>query len=257
MTNLGVKDMPGLMILDDTKSEDVSSDILTDYVKKYRFKGDFTTDNLVEFLGKWKDGTWPVYMKTEAPPMPGSEEEYDHGVKVVVGSTFLETVNDKKKFVLIQMYISDLSPVYGLGSRYVKVAEHYKHHRDVVVAKINAQRNDLTHDMAPLGIKMTNLPTMVLYPKKEVTRFSDRTMVAVPVQYHGKWTADSIIAWVNSHRFAGEDKDAPAKDELVELLDAEDIVVGAPSLAEQMEASIPNDAIDQKEATENVEKMEL
>ena len=66
--------------------------------EKYKMEGDFTCERLEEFVRKMANGDLKPFIKSQ--PIPEQTDD----VKIVVGKTFDEIVNDEKKDVLIEFY---------------------------------------------------------------------------------------------------------------------------------------------------------
>ncbi|KAJ7384503.1 Protein disulfide-isomerase A3 [Desmophyllum pertusum] len=113
-----------------TDGDDPVAAIKSDDGSKYVMKKDFSVDNFKAFLNEYFDGELKPYIKSE--PVP---ENNDGPVKVVVGETFDEIVNDPKK---------DLEDV-----------------KDIVIAKIDATANDVPPPFAVQGF-----PTLYFAPMK-------------------------------------------------------------------------------------------
>ena len=76
-------------------------------------------------------------------------------VKVVVGSTFEETVFDKTKDVLIEFYAPWCGHCKTLEPTYKKLAKKFKKYENLVIAKFDATAND-----APPEFEFKGFPTI-------------------------------------------------------------------------------------------------
>lgn len=114
----------------------------------------FTVDALETFVNEFKDDKLKPYIKSEAVP-----ENNDGPVKVVVGETFDEIVNDPTKDVLIEFYAPWCGHCKTLEPKFNELGEKLKDVKDVVIAKMDATAND-----APPPFEVQGFPTLYWAP---------------------------------------------------------------------------------------------
>jgi len=150
------------------------------YDAKYKYEGKFSLDGVIDFFQKFSDGQLAKWVRSEDVP----EEEWEPGqVKVVVGKTFDEVVNDPDKDVLIEFYAPWCGHCKALEPKYKEVAAKLKNYSDVVVAKMDATANDWPRDK----FEVSGYPTIYFVPAKEGAR---------PVKYDGGRDVDEIVKFV-------------------------------------------------------------
>ena len=105
--------------------------------KKYSMTDKFSVDNLRNFAQQFVNGELEPYIKSE--PIP---EDNDGPVKVVVGRTFEEIVNDETKDVLIEFYAPWCGHCKSLAPKYEELGEKLKDDPNIVIAKSDGTAND-------------------------------------------------------------------------------------------------------------------
>merc|ERR1712168_732636 len=114
----------------------------------------FSVENLESFVKEFKGGKLKPYIKSE--PIP---ESNDGPVKVVVGETFDQIVNDPTKDVLIEFYAPWCGHCKTLEPKYNELGEKLAGVKDVVIAKMDATAND-----APPPFDVQGFPTLYWAP---------------------------------------------------------------------------------------------
>jgi protein disulfide isomerase family A protein 3 len=123
--------------------------------QKFVMADEFTVERLQAFTEQFLDGKLKPYIKSE--PVP---ESNDGPVKVVVGSTFNEIVNDPTKDVLIEFYAPWCGHCKSLAPKYEELATKLKEETDIVIAKMDATANDV-----PKPYEVRGFPTIYYAPK--------------------------------------------------------------------------------------------
>lgn len=104
----------------------------------------------------------------KSQPVPKRQEG---PVKIVVGKTFEEIVNDKTKDVLIEFYAPWCGHCKQLEPKYKKLAKKLKNEKNLVIAKIDATAND-----SPMEYQVSGFPTIFFAPadnKKEPVKYEE------------------------------------------------------------------------------------
>lgn len=181
-------------------------------MKKYKPETDEITEaNTLAFVSGFFDGTLKPHLMSEEVP-----EDWDAApVKVIVGKNFNDVVLDKSKNVLVEFYAPWCGHCKQLAPIYDELGEKYKDNADVVIAKMDATKNEVEE------VKVTSFPTLK-YFKKETNEVID---------YNGGRTLEDLSAFIDSDGKSGagpsdedleedieeveeEDEAADAKDEL-------------------------------------------
>jgi len=116
----------------------------------------FSVDALEKFANAFNNGELKPYIKSEAVP-----ESNDGPVKVIVGETFEELVNDPTKDVLIEFYAPWCGHCKSLEPKYNELGEKLKGAgvKDIVIAKMDATAND-----SPPEYEVRGFPTIYFKP---------------------------------------------------------------------------------------------
>jgi len=120
----------------------------------YKMTEDFSVSNLEKFATEFKNGELKPFIKSEKVP-----ENNDGPVKVVVGETFDEIVNDPTKDVLIEFYAPWCGHCKSLEPKYTELGDKLKDVKDVVIAKMDATANDV-----PPPYQVSGFPTIFFAP---------------------------------------------------------------------------------------------
>ncbi|KAL9986344.1 hypothetical protein ACROYT_G000482 [Oculina patagonica] len=159
------------------ESDDPVATIKSDDGSKYAMKEKFSVDTFKAFLQDYFDGNLKPYIKSE--PIP---EENDGPVKVVVGETFDEIVNDETKDVLIEFYAPWCGHCKSLEPVYKELGEKLADVKDIVIAKMDATANDV-----PSPFEVQGFPTLYFAPMK-----GKKT----PKKYNGGRDVDSFVEYL-------------------------------------------------------------
>jgi len=139
-----------------------------------------TAETATAFATQSLEGTYPSFKKSE--PIPATN---DDAVKVIVGKTFADIVNDKEKDVFVEFYApwcghcKKLAPVWDeLGEIFEDKAPN------VVIAKMDATSNAL-----PDEIEIQGFPTLIFFPADN----------KAGIQYNEDRDLDSMKQFVLEH----------------------------------------------------------
>lgn len=171
---------------------------MKDDIEKYRpIKGEhdencFREANVQKFVQDYIDGKVPQHYLTEDLP-----EDWDSKpCKYLTGSNFDEVAMDKSKNVLVEFYAPWCGHCKQLAPIWDKLAESFEDQDDIVVAKMDATLNELSHT------KIRSFPTIRLY-KKETNEVAE---------YNGERTQEGITKFLKTDGVYGQA--APEHDEL-------------------------------------------
>ena len=117
-------------------------------------------------------------------------------MQYLTGSNFDEVVKDKSKNVLVEFYAPWCGHCKQLSPIWDKLAESLEDNEDVVVAKMDATVNELSHT------RVRSFPTIRLYKK-------DTNEVA---EYNGERTLEGLTKFLKTDGVYGQA--APDHDEL-------------------------------------------
>jgi len=177
---------------------------MKDDIEKYRpVKGEhdencFREANVQKFVQDYLDGKVPQHFLTEDLP----EDWNSKPCKYLTGSNFDEVVMDKTKNVLVEFYAPWCGHCKQLSPIWDKLAESLESQDDVIVAKMDATVNELSHT------RVRSFPTIRLYKKesKDVA------------EYNGERTLEGLTKFLKSdgvYGMAAPDEPEPAPhDEL-------------------------------------------
>lgn len=145
--------------------------------EKFVMSEEFSPERLQTFVQQFLDGQLTPHIKSE--PVPTSNEG---PVKVVVGSTFKEIVNDPTKDVLIEFYAPWCGHCKSLAPKYDELAEKLKNEDSIVIAKMDATANDV-----PKPYDVKGFPTIYFAPKGSKNN---------PRSYEGGREVDEFIKYL-------------------------------------------------------------
>ncbi|XP_041464470.1 protein disulfide-isomerase A3-like [Lytechinus variegatus] len=146
--------------------------------EKFVMSENFSLTTLRTFIQAFVDGELEPYIKSE--PIPASN---DGPVKVVVGKTFDEIVNDETKDVLIEFYAPWCGHCKSLEPKYNELGEKLSGDENIVIAKMDATANDVPQ---PYDVK--GFPTLYWAPMNGKSS---------PKKYEGGREVDDFVKFIN------------------------------------------------------------
>jgi len=152
-------------------------------------------DSVTAWINEFLAGTLAPTIKSEEIPADNSGP-----VKVIVGKTFDQIVNDPTKDVLVEFYAPWCGHCKALVPVFEEVGLAVAHVSSVVIAKIDATANDVT---PTLGIR--GFPTIKLF------RANDK---ANPLDYEGDRSKEDFLSFLQDNVHLKYDSPAPLRDEL-------------------------------------------
>ena len=111
--------------------------------------------DVTKFVKDFKAGSLKPHLKSESLP----EVETEDGLTTIVGSTWDRIVNDPKKEVLVEYYVSWCAHCMALAHTYAELATEVEEIGDLVIAKMNYVDNEVA------GLHVRQYPTIKFYPK--------------------------------------------------------------------------------------------
>ncbi|XP_071500821.1 protein disulfide-isomerase A4-like [Diadema antillarum] len=153
----------------DDSGEDINVGIWGADKRKFRLdpEEEFDSDVLREFIRQWQNDDLKPVIKSQ--PVPKKSKA---AVKTVVGKTFDQVVLDKSKDVLIEFYAPWCGHCKKLEPVYKKLGKKYEKSQNLVIAKMDATANDISHS----AYEVSGFPTIY---------FSKATDKDNPVKFSG------------------------------------------------------------------------
>jgi protein disulfide isomerase len=134
-------------------------------------------ENLEQFAEGVVNGSLIPYIKSAPRP-----ENNNEPVKIVVGNTFEEIVNDATKDVLIYFHSPWCGECLEIDKKLVKLAKKLKDDKNIVIASMDATTND-----APKQYIIKGFPSIFI-----ATKASKMT----PKVFEGKYEVDELLAFI-------------------------------------------------------------
>lgn len=174
---------------------------LTEGVDKYA--PDFTElteENLAKFGQDYLDGNLQKHLNSEDIP-----EDWDaKPVKVLVGKNFEAVAFDETKDVLVEFYAPWCGHCKQLVPIYDELAEKFKDHASVVIAKMDSTANEVN------DVTVKGFPTIKFFPKGAGRKIVD---------YSGGRTLEDFVAFLDGiHDEGAEDEKADSAEEVKDEL---------------------------------------
>ncbi|XP_064647427.1 protein disulfide-isomerase A4-like isoform X2 [Lineus longissimus] len=179
----------------DDSGEDMNIGCFDEKEKKYPMapmEDGFDSSEIRAFLKKFKDGELKPMIKSQ--PVPKKQGN----VKVVVGKSFEDIVNDKTKDALIEFYAPWCGHCKSLAPIYDKMAKELSSEKNLVIAKIDSTAND-----APGQYEVSGFPTIYFAPSNNKDN---------PIKFEGERDADGMKKFMKEHATVSFGKSA--KEEL-------------------------------------------
>ncbi|KAG8548155.1 hypothetical protein GDO81_026405, partial [Engystomops pustulosus] len=123
-------------------------------------------------------------------------------VKVLVGKNFEEVAYDETKNVFVEFYAPWCSHCKELEPIWEELAEKYKDHENVVIAKIDATENEID------GLRVRGFPNLRFFPAGP-----ERKMI----EYTKNRTVDLFSKFIDSGGVLPQDEE----EKIIEALEAE------------------------------------
>jgi len=177
----------------------------TDMVKYKPESTDFTAAMLTQFVQDFFDKKIKPHLLTQEIPADWN----DKPVKVLVGKNFETVARDPTKTVLVEFYAPWCGHCKQLAPIYDQLAENFKDHEEIVIAKMDSTVNELE------DVKVQSFPTIKLFLK-------DTNKI---VDYNGERTLEALTKFVETRGAEGatptdegaDDEDDDEKDQKDEL----------------------------------------
>jgi protein disulfide-isomerase A1 len=160
------------------------------------FEDDLNEAEVFKFGKDYLDRKVPRQYLSEKLP----KDWNDYPVKMLTGDNFEEVLKDKSKNILVDYYAPWCGHCKALHPVWDELAETLKDQKDVLMAKMDATLNELSHTI------IRSFPTIRLYKKDRKEPFSEH------VEYNGERTLEGIKKFLDTDGVYG--LAAPDKDEL-------------------------------------------
>jgi len=166
-------------------------DLTSEQMKKFAFKGSEITGSTIDtFLQDYTDGKVEQVLKSEDIPT-----KHEGDIRTIVQKTFQAEVIEADQDVLVEFYAPWCGHCKELQPKYSALATSLKEVKTVVIAKVNAETNELPK------VKIEGFPTIKLWPagKKDT-----------PVDYTGERTEEGLMAFLKehaTHKWFGDKRD--------------------------------------------------
>jgi protein disulfide-isomerase A1 len=142
---------------------------------RFMFKDpEVNPENVKKFLDGFLKGELEPHIKSEEIPAKN-----DGPVKVVVAHTFDEIVFDGSKDVFVEFYAPWCKHCKELAPEFEKLGKKFASHETVVIAKIDATKNDVP-------VEVEGFPTMMLFSSSSKEG----------IRYEGERKAAAIESWL-------------------------------------------------------------
>eukprot|EP01035_Chromulina_nebulosa_P018608 gene18608-24337_t len=160
-------------------------------IKKYVFKGEFTSDELSSFINSYFEGNLIPFLKSE-DILP---EDTAGPVKVVKGYSFKDIVVNNDKDVLIEFYAPWCGHCKQLAPTWDELGNIFAKNDNVVIAKMDATANEVDHP----GLSVKGFPSIYFFKGNDKTK---------PIKYENKRELDDFISYIeaNAHHDTTHDE---------------------------------------------------
>ncbi|KAK8802121.1 hypothetical protein WA158_006516 [Blastocystis sp. Blastoise] len=124
-------------------------------MKKYKFEGEFTEEELNQFVNNYNLGKLTPFLKSE--PIP---ETQNGPVYTIVGKSFNDIALDETKNVLIKFYAPWCGHCKALAPAYIELAKSLADRKDIIIAEMDATANEVDHP----EVQIRGFPTIKFFP---------------------------------------------------------------------------------------------
>ena len=181
------------------RGDDLLVGLLAKENERYAYEDeDVTVDGLNDFIEAYLAGDLNPVRKSQPAP-----SKQTGPVKVVVGETFKEIVEDPEKDVLIEFYAQWCGHCKALEPVYSSLAKKFKKNDKLVIAKIDGTENEF-----PEHYQVSGFPTIYFVPAGENP---------TPVLFEGERKLKKFVKFLKKHALfslGSSKKKSEEKDEL-------------------------------------------
>ena len=149
-----------------------------DAFNKYKSQGT-TLEELEEFIKAYSNKELAPYFKSEPTP----EEEFEMGVKVLTGKSYMQEISDPEKDVLVLYYTPDHPKCKEFLPMYEKLAKETRKWEGFAPMKMNVDRNEVD------GLKLKMIPHLRLFPRDNKEG----------IMYFGEYTKTAVKGFLREH----------------------------------------------------------
>jgi len=166
-------------------------DLTTEQMKKFAFEGSEITGSAIDnFLQDYTNGKINQVLRSEEIPT-----KQDGDIRQIVQKTFHAEVIEADQDVLVEFYAPWCGHCKELQPKYSALATSLKDVKTVVIAKVNAETNELPQ------VKIEGFPTIKLWPAGKKN---------APIDYHGERTEEGLVTFLKehvTHKWFGDKRD--------------------------------------------------
>jgi protein disulfide-isomerase A1 len=160
-------------------------------MKKYMFasSGDALVGSLESTFDDDLAAFEKLYVAGEVAPTLKSAEptdDSDEAVKVIVGTQFKERVIDTEQDVLLEFYAPWCGHCKALAPKYEELAESFADVKSIMIAKIDAEANEVDHP----GVDVKGFPTILFFPANDKQN---------PIAYDGERDVEGFTKFLKQH----------------------------------------------------------
>lgn len=145
-------------------------------MNKYNFNEEINAETLASFVKRVQAGEVELFLKSA--PVPESNDE---PVKVVVGSTFKETILESEKEFLVEFYAPWCGHCKNLAPHYDAAAAKLASNPNIVLVKVDSTLNEVA------GVDIQGFPTLKFWGK-------DKSIA--PIDFDGGRDTEGILSWL-------------------------------------------------------------
>lgn len=159
--------------------------------RKFRYDGNHRTSELEMWIDDYFNHKLILEIKSEL--LPSGEAQYTGAVRNLVGTTFLDSVTNLEKDVLVNIFAPWCGYSQKFKPEYQKLAQMLKHVKTIELTQIDGTQNECE------GHPVDAFPTVLFFPagkkKKNVITYNDHRTVKALLQFvkkHAYFKFDEI-----------------------------------------------------------------
>ncbi|KAJ3431630.1 protein disulfide isomerase [Anaeramoeba flamelloides] len=177
----GIQKFPGILITDPYNEN------------YYRYDGEFTKQEIFDWLEKYKNGKLKPSQVSE--PIPKTNDKL---IKKIVKNNWDEIVLDEEKHVLLLVVTDSCQDCKDAKKVLKKVAKNYLNNNNFIFGIIDGAKNELGK-----GVFIKNAPTFLLFPSKQKKKY---------IEYTEDPFAEELIELIEEHCMGDKEKAQEIKE---------------------------------------------